>query len=205
MIFKYKTLTVYKNVEANLDKIEEHKVSFIKDANIQSNGTLIHDEVIDPLLIEIEAENDIETRVLKSIVSSASFFLDDATGLFLDNQLTRIIFYENGTGHKTKFLNYIPQIRSNVVPFRVSLTESFMLQSLQLDRTNLTVGALLEVINIQDDSVLYSVVNTVSELYTVIEDINVTIPSGAELAVYVNDIRLDNPSVVIGLRKIWEV
>lgn len=207
MLFKYKTISVSKEVEDNLDKIEQHKLSIIRTANIKSDGTLIHDEIIDENLIEIDAENDRETRTLKSIVQAAAFYFDEVRGLYLDNQLTRIVMYENGSGHKNKYLNYIPQVRSNMVPYRISSTESFIITDLQFDRTIATSGDVLEIrdISTTTPTVLYTLNVPVDEITTIHTDLNITLPSNAEIALYVGDIRHDNPSVVIGLRKIWTV
>jgi hypothetical protein len=205
MIFKYKTISVSKEVEEDLNKINEHKECIIRAANIQSNGTLIHDEVIDPNLIELEAENDRETRLLKSIVQTAGFYFDESTGLYLDNQLDRVIMYENGLGHKDKYLNYIPQIRSNVVPYRINSTENVLITDIQFDRTLATSGDMIQIKNLIDDSVIYTISCTTDEITTIIEDVNTVIPSDAEVACYLLGIRQDNPSVVMGIRKIWEV
>lgn len=206
MLFTYKTLAKSISVEFDIEKIEAHAASIIRGMNVAVNGTKIHNEVIDPNLIGITGENVQEQELIARTVNSAPFAWDPDAMAYLDNQLLKIVFYDNGTGVKNKYLNNIPGISSNGTPYKLSSSDEIVIKSIQFTSEFLCSGNVLDILDNATSAILYSLDVGATPLTEFFDDtVNIDIIGPVDLSVYVNNIRIDNPAVIFSARKVYTV
>lgn len=206
MIFSYKTLSKSISIEFDIDNIDAHKLSIIRGLNTAANGTRIHDEVIDESLIQLTGENTDEDELIARTVNTAPFTWDPDAGEYVGNQLNRIIFYENGTGIKQKYISYIPGISSNIVPYKLLSSETIIIKFIQFSTSFLASGNIIDILDNNTGAILFSLdIGATSTLDYFTDVVNHKLIGPVDLSVYVNNNRLDNPSLIIGVRKVYEV
>jgi hypothetical protein len=138
-------------------------------------------------------------------VIALPYYWDETRQKYLDNQLTRVVFYENGNDRRRRYLNYIPEIRSDDIPFRIYDNESYCLVNAEYHTEDLESGQVMEVRDVADNENVLATVNlgATDTNNFFIDNVDITLTAGMDIAVYVMDTRLDNPTLVLGLRKIW--
>jgi len=138
-------------------------------------------------------------------VISLPYYWDDVRGKYLANQSIKINFYENGTGKRRRYMNYIPEIRSNRVPFKVQNNEEYCLVSAEYYTTDENSGSVMEIRDISDGVDTLATVDLGSNAtdYFYIDTLNIDIKSGVWLAGRILSTSLDNPVLVLELRKVY--
>jgi hypothetical protein len=138
-------------------------------------------------------------------VIALPYYWDEARQKFLDNQLVRVTFYENGTGKRRRYMNFIPEIRSDRVPFKIYQNESYCIVNAEYYTTDTNSGQVMEIRDMADSASALATVNLGSTPIDnfFIDTLNISLLEGVELAGYILNTKLDNPTLVLGLRKIW--
>ena len=138
-------------------------------------------------------------------VIALPYHWDEARQKFLDNQLTRVVFYENGTDKRRRYMNYIPEIRSDRVPFKIYQNEEYCIVNAEYYTSDSNSGEVMEIRDMANSAQSLATVNLGSSSTDnfFIDELNISLLEGIELAGYILDTRLDNPTLVLGLRKIW--
>jgi len=206
MIFKYKDLQKSYRVELDIDNIEAHMFSIIRTMNRQPDGSLYYNESIDLSLIELIGEDDKEQECIDRISGAQPYILDPTSNLYIGQQLDRVLFFENGTGHKEKYISYVPGVSSNVLPYRLLSTDSIIIKFIQYEATYLASGNIIDIKNTADDSIIYQFdVGTTPTTSSFQDNVDVVINGPIDIGVYINNNRLDNPAFVLGTKRIWEI
>lgn len=207
MLIEYKTLSKYVNVEMDsMDNLEAHLPSIVRSMNIDGTGNLIYNETIDPELIVLTGETQYEQDFIDRISGAQPYILDATSGQYLSNQLERYTFSLNGTGHKEKYMDLVPGIASNVLPFKVFAGDSFVIKWIQFENTYLASGAIIDIRNTADESVLWQLDVGTTPLYSYYaENIDITVSGPVNYGLYINNNRLDNPAIIMGVRQIFTV
>jgi hypothetical protein len=140
-------------------------------------------------------------------VISLPYYYDELRGKYLDNQLVRVVFYENGTDRRRRYMNYIPEIRSDRVPFKIYDNEKYCIVNAEYYTTDQESGEVIEVRDMAAGAAALATVNlgdTATDNFF-IDTVDITLNEGVELAARIMDTRLDNPTLILGLRKVWDV
>lgn len=205
MIFKYKDLQVSKQVELNIDNIRAHQACLIRSLNLQSDGSLYYNEVIDDSLIELIPENIPEEKMLLGEISQNNFYFDSTRNRYLGLDTEVIEYYLDGTNRKLMYMYQIPGISSSSVPYR--LFEEYCIIAAEGYTTSLVPNntAIMEIRNKVDNSVVLSLGNysgsSVSEFYD--GTLDVIVPSLSKLACYIKNFGLNTPVLKLYLKKTY--
>jgi len=206
MILSYRALSKSINVELDIDNIEAHLHSLVRTMNVDVNGNLIYNETINPDLITLVGEDETEQEVIDRVYNQAPYLKDPSSELYLGQQLDRLLFFENGAGHKEKFISYVPGVASNVVPYKLLDTDSIIIKFIQFENTYLCSGNIIDFVDVDNSTILYSLdVGTTQTTSYFQDNIDVVINGPINIGCYINNNRLDNPAIVVGTRKVWEL
>jgi len=138
-------------------------------------------------------------------VISLPYYWDEARQKYLANQSIKINFYENGTGKRRRYMNYIPEIRSDRVPFKIQDNEDYCLVAAEYYTTDENSGEVMEIRDISDGVDVLATVNLGSTAtdYFYADSLNIDLSSGVWLAGRILSTKLDNPVLILELRKIY--
>lgn len=206
MIFKYKTITVQKWVELDIDLIRAHQSSIIRTANILPNGNLIHDETIDDSLISLEAETLAEERLLLGEISQNNFYYDETRNKYLGLDTEVVTFYIDGTNKKKQYMYQIPGITSSSVPYKLFsnycliAAEGYTLTSVP---NNTNVMQVRDIANGASTIMTFGNTSGVSASSFFNDTLDVTINSGSSLGVYILNFGMDAPAIKLFLKQIY--
>ena len=116
-----------------------------------------------------------------------------------------VTFYENGTDKRRRYLNYIPEIRSNSVPYKIYTGNRYCIVSAEYYSSDTSTGEIMEIRDMANNANAIASVQlgTTPSSNFYIDNLDIELDEGVELAGYILDTRLDNPTLVLGLRKIW--
>lgn len=136
-----------------------------------------------------------------------SGYYDDSTGQYLSYQEYKVPFYLNGNDKRNTYLNYIPRIRSSKVPYKILTSDSFVIVRAELYSSDKNSGKL---ISIRDkaqgyDEIFYLDVGSTAVDEYVIDGLNYTVGNGVELCARVLGTKMNNPVVILTLRRILQV
>lgn len=151
--------------------------------------------------VTVKADDPVEGLT----VIALPYYWDEVRQKYLDNQLLRVVFYENGDSRRRRYLNYIPEIRSNDIPFRIYDNETYCLVNAEYHTENEATGVVMEIRDIADNNRTLGSVNLgdVPTSNFFIDSVDINLTEGMDVAAYITNTRLDNPTLVLGLRKIW--
>ena len=166
-----------------------------------SNGNQILKSNDNEEWVIVDADDPVEGLT----VIALPYYWDENRKKYLDNQISRKVFYENGTRKRRRYLNYIPEIKSNDIPFRIYDNESYCLVNAEYHTENDNSGKVMEIRDEADNKKVLATVNlgSTSTNNFFIDDIDIVFSAGMDISVYVKGKSLDNPTLVLGLRKIW--
>lgn len=148
-------------------------------------------------------------------VIALPYYWDDERQKFLDNTMIRVIFYSDTTNEKNKYMKYVPEIRCDRIPFNVYPNESYCITQLEYATSDENNGEVMDIRNITEtndggwgSSATYENIFTldigdddIAQLF--VDGLDYTIDEGDGLGVYIKGTSLDNPVLIVGLRKIW--
>ena len=188
---------------------ENNKVPTIHLPPIEDISTILPTATEPNLIIKSDSNNDWivvpaddPDEGLKVI--ALPYYYDEVRQKYLDNQLIRVVFYENGDNIRNRYLNYIPEIRSDRVPFRIYQNEQYCIVNAGYYATNSESGNILTLLDTANgNNTLANVTLGAATDTFFIDTLNIDLLAGTDLAVYANNIRLGNPTLILGLRKIW--
>ncbi len=136
-----------------------------------------------------------------------SGYLDPISGEYLSYQEYKVPFYLSGNGKRNTYMNYIPQIRSSKVPYKILSTDDFLITKVETYSSDTNSGKLF---SIRDKANGYAEIfyidvgETAIDEY-LIEDLQYTVTNGMELTCRVLGTRVDNPVVILTMRRIINV
>jgi hypothetical protein len=136
-----------------------------------------------------------------------SGYLDPNSGEYLSYQEYKIPFYLSGNGKRNTYMNYIPQIRSSKVPYKILSTDDFMITKVETYSSDTNSGKLFSVRDKANgyDEIFYIDVGGTAVNEYLIEGLQYTVVNGMQLACRVLGTRVDNPVVILTMRRILNV
>lgn len=205
MIFKYKDLQISKKVELNIEYIKKHQSSFIRTANLQSNGALFYNETIDDSLIELIPETNPEEKMILGEISANNFYYDTIRNKYLGLDTVEVSFYMDGTNKKNQYMYQIPSVTSNTIPYR--LFDEYVLIGVEY-YTLMPVPTGTSVFSIRNNATGANIVtlsnNTGSSLTEYYNDTyDIVIPTNTRLSAYILNFGVDAPVVKLYLKKTY--
>jgi len=136
-----------------------------------------------------------------------SGYYDEGTGLYLSTQEYKVPFYLNGNGKRNTYLNYIPGIRSSKVPYKILTDDDYLITAVETYSSDENNGKLF---SIRDRAQGYAEIfyidvgsADVSEYY--IDGLAYQVGNGVELTCRVLGTRVDNPVVILTVRRIINI
>ena len=205
MIFKYKELQFSKKVELNIEYIKKHQASFIRTANLQANGTLFYNEIIDDSLIKLIPETNPEEKMILGEISANNFYFDTVRNKYLGLDTVEISFYMDGTNKKNQYMYQVPSVPSNTIPYR--LFDEYVLIGVEYyTLTPITNGTSVFAIknNTSGANIITLSNNTgtsVTEYYN--DTYDVVIPANTRISSYILNYGVDAPVVKLYLKKTY--
>ena len=202
MIFKYKTLSVSKKVQLDIDIIRANQKSIIRNANITANGLILNEE-IDNSLITLEYENLAEQRLLLGEMTNNDFYFDDARNKYLSLETTTVDFYLDGSNKKLIYMYNTPGISSSSVPFKIF--SDYCLTGIEFyGSTPIPKGTpLVQVNNVATGDIIYTYTTTSSSNEYSVDNLNLDILSGTKIGAYMMNFGVNTPVFKIYLKKIY--
>jgi len=148
-------------------------------------------------------------------VIALPYYWDEDRQKYLDNTMIRVIFYSDSTYEKNKYMKYVPEIKCDRIPFKIYPNESYCIIQLEFAVSDETNGKVMDIRNITKtnkggwgNSAEYENIFTldigdddIAQLF--VGGLDYTLDEGDGLGVYIKNTSLDNPVLIIGLRKIW--
>ena len=136
-----------------------------------------------------------------------SCYYDVATEKFLTHQEYKLPFYLNGNRKRNTYMNYKPRIRSSKIPYEMLTNDEFMVMRAEMYTSDSNSGNLFSIRDKHDGySELFNIdVGSSSTNKYVRNDINVTISPGMGICARVLNTRVDNPIVILTLKRIVEL
>ena len=200
--------------ELNLEGVATQKEmddAFTEHITNEHNlGAILPEATSDNQILKSDDNN--EWKVVKAddpieglTVISLPYYWDEDRQKYLANQSIKINFYENGTRKKNRYMNYIPEIRSNRVPFKIQDNEDYCLVAAEYYTTDENTGKVMEVRDISDGVDVLATVNlgsTASD-YFYVDTLDISLASGVWLAGRILGTQLDNPVLILELRKVY--
>ena len=205
MIFKYKELQISKKVELNIEYIKKHQSSFIRTANLQSNGTLFYNEIIDDSLIELIPETNPEEKMILGEISANNFYFDTVRNKYLGLDTVEVSFYMGGTNKKNQYMYQIPSVTSNTIPYR--LFDEYVLIGVEY-YTLMPVPSGTNIFSIRNNATQANIVTlsnttgaSITEYYN--DTYDIVIPANTRLSAYILNFGVDAPVVKLYLKKTY--
>jgi len=139
-------------------------------------------------------------------VIALPYYWDEDRQKYLDNTMIRVVFYSNTSNERKKYMKYVPQIKSDKIPFKIYDNESYCIVQAEYATTDENSGKVIDIRDVSGSANTLAVVNLGSAEtdHFFINNIDITLNSGVYLAAYIRNTSLDNPVLILGLRKIWE-
>ncbi len=135
-----------------------------------------------------------------------SGYYDDSSGELLSYQEYKIQFYLDGANKKNSYMNHIPQIPSSDVPYKILGSSDYLIIRAEIYSTDSNSGKLF---SIQDKANGYSEifgidVGSTSVDEYIIDNLSYPISNGMQIVCRVLNTRVDNPVVILTMRRIIE-
>ena len=136
-----------------------------------------------------------------------SGYYDEDSGQYLSYQEYKVPFYLNGTDKRNTYMNYIPRIRSSKVPYKILSDDDFLITKAEAYSSDKNSGKLYSIRDKADgyNELFYIDVGSPAVDEYLIEGLQYTISNGTELVCRVLGTRVDNPVVILTLRRIINV
>jgi len=136
-----------------------------------------------------------------------SGYLDPSSGNYLSFQEYKITFHMNSNGKRNTYMNYIPRIRSSKVPYKVLGTDDFMITKAETYSSDSNSGKLFSIRDKADgySEIFYLHVGSTAVNEYLIEGLEVVVTNGVQLTCRVLGTRVDNPVVILTMRRILNV
>lgn len=140
-----------------------------------------------------------------SAAEALPYYYDEARELYLSQQVFKIPFYLNGIVKK-QYMNYMPDIRSSSVPYRLISDNLFCLVGFEFYMATETSGLLMEV---RDENSNYASILSISTSTLVNQvfnnEVNITLPLDTGLCVFAEDNSLNDPVLILSTRRIYDI
>jgi hypothetical protein len=136
-----------------------------------------------------------------------SGYLDENSGQYLSYQEYKIPFYLSGNGKKNSYMNYVPQIRSSKVPYKILSEDDFMITKVETYSSDTNSGKLFSVRDKANgyDEIFYIDVGSDPVDEYLAEGLQFVVTNGMELTCRVLGTRVNNPVVILTMRRIIAV
>ena len=178
------------------------------------------DEIVqEGIATQKEMEDMFTTHVVAEHDSpKVAYAYDTVRQKYLDTNVLRVVYYLDKTEADDEYMYYIKDTRSCVLGFTLFDSEKYCLVGVEYVATSEADGVVMEVRNITDEQpgAWGSVNYTYDTIYSVdlgtdkvkskyINDIDIVLLPENKIVTYVTqDADIDNPVLVLLLRKIWE-
>ena len=136
-----------------------------------------------------------------------SCFYDATTQRLLTHQDYRLVFYLNGNRRHNRYINYMPKIPSSKIPYEMLGGDEFMIRRIETYTSDANTGELFSVRDKYDnyEELFYIDVGSPATKEYVMEDANIVISPGMGVCTKVLSTRVDNPAVILTMKRIVEL
>jgi len=180
----------------------EHGLQNILPTPISSNDIIKAHELDDGTIEWSVVKADDPEEGLKVI--SLPYYYDSVREKYLSKESLRLNFYENGNNKRRTYMCYIPEIKSNRVPFKVQENETYCITGYEYLTSDENSGKVINIKDVANDEVLYSIdIGDDDVDYDMMDNLDIVIDDSVWIAPRILSTSLDNPVLILYMRKIY--
>jgi len=181
--------------------LRQRTVAPTEASDINSEGASTDQERIDALAAHVQEYHADGGAGTPGI--AVTYYLDEVRNKYLSHQIFKVPFYRKDNV-KRQYMNYMPDIRSSNVPYRLLGTYDFCVVGFEMYNVAEVSGTIMDV---RDESTGFASILPINipvlatEYYD--ETVDITLTSGAGLCAYIEDNTLTDPVLILNIRQIF--